>query len=239
MRKLIARFDMRHTALAEITKTQIALFAALCLSSFLVLSHDAQSSPSINWMNIWQVSDFKTPAELLTYLRDLRTGVSPVLSMLEIFVFQWTGSIHWVTLEGYQGALILAFWLPIALFAKSPLGVLFSELVALTFLEATLAIHPGNPQSYDVFFPVLVLLFLFCYKLSTDIRIRSDRLAIASAFFAGCFLSIAELSRPFFIFALFVVVPAAYFGFSRLNRKAFWVFILPVVIFSGGWHLKQ
>jgi len=113
-------------------------------------------------------------------------------------------------------------------------------LVSLLFLYATTIIHPGNPQNYDIFFPLFFLLYVFLIKRSSPASPDHKWLNVLLPFFAGFFLSMAELTRPFMIFFMPVLALSAYWSFRKgARKKQFLAFIIPVLILSGGWNGYQ
>ena len=193
--------------------------------------------PATRWMNIFNFGPFAEWENLITYFRDLRTGVPPVLSALEAFSFHWSESYQWVIQDFYRLSIILMLVLPVFL-TRRRMGELMGCLAAAwLFLEAVLIIAPMNPQLYDTVLPAFLLLYLLFSHLSFDPK-RKNWLALLLAFFAGFFLSMAELSRPFILMLLPFLLIYNYYHYRKLSWVRFMVFLVPVLLISGGWHLK-
>ena len=228
-RRSTATITRPHPRLTAVLVGGYLIFAAWLLQ-------EAQADPATSWM--WMVfpEDFPTAASVLAYLRDLRTGIPPVLSLLEIASVWWTGDATLMTAVAYQAAMALAFLLPILFHRHTLFGVTVSFAIALVLLTSAVLIHPGNPQVYDVYFPLFTLLFIACRQRAREDRPRSETAWLAAA---GFFLTMAELTRPF----LFpIVIYAAALVCLRLRGGPRWrlaAFLIPLVVFSGGWHAHQ
>ena len=205
---------------------------------FRVTDFAATAQPATIWMRIFSYQDFDTWGEIWTYLRDLRTGIPPVLSFLELASYKLFGGFNWLVKSVYRYSIILMLLLPLLLTAGRWRHLLLTLGMAIILLASILYIHPGNPQLYDVLLPTFLLLFLVCLRGS----LRPGwprRLSLALTGLSGFFLSMAELARPFMI----AVVPllllfAAYHYWQAGLRRRFLLFLLPVFLFSGLWHLK-
>ena len=203
-----------------------------------VLVRSAIGMPVTTWMHVYRPEDFVGAGQVIAYLKSLRVGIPPVLSLLEIVNYNLTGSSRWITVSAYRVGLVLAYVIPLLLFY--PRGfkkVTLTSIVSVVFLCATVIIHPKNPQVYDILFPVFVLLFLLLYRYSRQIS-ANRTLTVLATLGAGLFLSLAELSRPFMLLVLPVVLVCVGLGFRRANWKYFLVFLIPIILLSGGWHLK-
>ena len=73
---------------------------------------EAVARPATTWMNVYSYKDFGTEEKVREYLRDLRTGIAPVFSYLEITSYNSSENIDWVIKGLYQKGIILAFLLP-------------------------------------------------------------------------------------------------------------------------------
>jgi 4-amino-4-deoxy-L-arabinose transferase-like glycosyltransferase len=220
----------------------------ILLPAFLVFGlcvvRGARAMPATTWMNIYDPSDFKTPQELYEFIRDLRVPIPVILSAAEILNYQLAGNLDFTLGTLYRASLVLVYLLAIYL-SSSPGETKFSPLrsgasfgLALIFLGSTVLIHPGNAQPYDIAYPLFILLYILCLTFAASEPGRTAPNLLWSAL-AGLSLSLAELSRPFFILILPLLVVAAYLWLRQGSRKMFLSFIIPIILLSGGWHLHQ
>ena len=75
--------------------------------------------------------------------------------------------------------------------------------------------------------------------LHFSIKAHNVWLGIVPAILGGFFLSMAELARPFMILLLPILLLIC--GYQYFQAKRPWLlaaFLLPVLVFSGGWHVK-
>lgn len=193
------------------------------------------SIPSVSWMFMHFPEDFKdySWAAIFDFMWGLRTGIPPVLAGLELVCVKLTGSANWVTIFGYQVALISAFLLAMHLARATPFRYGLSVLVSGVFLYSTVLVHPGLPVSYDLFFPLFFLLFVTFMRWATDDVRRSSAIFLAAL--SGFFLAMTELSRPFVIYWMPVMLVMAWRMLGR-SRKVWLGFLAPVVMISGLWH---
>lgn len=207
--------------------------AYVLVGAFLV--RDSIAIPATRWMNIFDPSDFTTPASLGSFLAELRVPIPPIIGAAEIMSFQLTGTPDLVTVFGYRLAMILGFATALYLGATSRLRLVGSFLASLVFLWGTVRVHPFNPQVYDVVFPAFVLLWIAC--LGWAATQKPGVPPFVFAFLSGFFLSMAELTRPFFVLILpFALVGSGVYLALRRRGLALALF-LPVLVLSGGWHL--
>jgi len=210
-----------------------------------------QGRPGIMWMNIYFPEDLLSLnlSEILDFFRDLRTGIPPAQALVEIGTLQYAGGDGLRVLMGdlYRLSLIASYVIAIRLSSgQSRLqSLLFWAALVLSaiFLRSTVLIHPQNAQLTDVVYPALIVLFVAL--LSKAIRNHQYPAAAAYALLSGLCLSLAELTRPFVLLLLPVIViggAAALFrrrDLSPRRRAALaCLFLAPLLILSGGWHLK-
>src|SRR5262249_45234741 len=141
-------------------------------------------------------ADFPTARALISFLRELRVPIPPVISALEIASFQWSGSTDLVTKYLYRASLVgtyvLALW-----FTYPSIPRLFASFfVSVVFLWTTTLIHPLNPQVYDMLLPFFIFLFLALMSSVPLLLPRRSVLALIFSFWSGFFLAMAELDRP-------------------------------------------
>jgi len=218
----------------------LLLLCFIFLGSYFVRSSTA--TPSVTWGFIFAPESFThiTFVELYSFYKELRIPIPPVISLSEILCIRFTGSAQLITKHLYRLSLIASYLLAIILANKSTTRLIASFFISTIFLYATVKIHPGNPQVYDILFPLFFLMYVFLIKKSVDKEFldKSKTGIIILTILSGFFLSMAELSRPFVIFILPLLVLSSYFILkesSLMNQFTF--FIIPVILLSGMWHL--
>jgi|GEM_PF-1037161 len=209
------------------------------IAVWFITSQEMNGRPSTNWMGYYHVEDFydASPAELITFFEEMRAGIPPALSFSEIIIGKLTGSTQIVAREFYRLALIVTYLIAAFRFARNIFWGILSSAIALVFMSATISISAQNPEIYDVYYPCYLLLFVFFVQL-TQSKHRFSYLAMLWAFLAGLFLSLAELSRPFVLILMPLFLLFGVLSFGRLPRKALVSFLAPILILSGGWHIK-
>ena len=171
--------------------------------------------PATRWMNIFNFGPFSEWENVITYFRDLRTGVPPVLSAMEVLSFYYSESLLWVTEEFYRICIILMLVLPVFLTRGRWVELIWCLLIGWLFLEAILIIGRMNPQLYDIVLPTFILLFLLFSRIS--FRTTSSKwLTISMAFLAGLFLSMAELARPFMLMLVPIMVIYHFYNYRKV-----------------------
>jgi hypothetical protein len=199
------------------------------------------AQPSLIWMAVYLPEDFThvTLSELFNFLKGLRIPIPPVIGLAEILSIRFTGSAEIITKYLYRIGLVGGYLLAITLASKSTIRLLASFFISVVFLYATVKIHPGNPQDYDVLCPTFFLLYVFLIEKSVgkDSLSRNKTVILILTFLSGFFLSMAELSRPYVIYILPLFVIFSYFIFREGSVKyQFIVFLAPVILISGLWH---
>lgn len=194
--------------------------------------------PATRWMNIYNYADFQSWDQIGDYFLELRTGVPPVASLLEIIAYKATDTWKPVTEGLYRQFLALLFALPFFFLRGRWWELLLGLGIAWVMVDSTMIVHKGNPQLYDVMLPV----FLMLYFLFTRASVSPLRGTLAWAALAGFFLSMAELSRPFMIAIVPLILLYQGFLYCRAERslaiKKLVAFLLPLLLFSGIWHGK-
>ena len=201
-------------------------------------THRITARYATEWMNMYSFRDYKDWQELREYIILLRTGIPPVLSISEIFSYNLIGNADWIVKGLYRKALIAMLIFPVLFSSRSWLSYIYCFISALILLEAILIIHYANPQLYDVLLPFFLMASLLLSRIS--FKDHSKKIyGILAALGAGFLLSMAELSRPFMI--AFVPILIAYNIYQlhhhKLLKRLFW-FLLPIILCSGLWHLK-
>ncbi|MCH7611490.1 MAG: hypothetical protein IIB10_12500 [Chloroflexi bacterium] len=202
------------------------------------LTRHSDGTPSTKWMSIYRVEDIANVREALEFYSNLRVPIPIPTSLLEIVSHLVSPNTLFVGRSVYRVSIVIAYWLALMMCypSLSRLAVVFP--VSVLFLWSTTIIHPGNPQVYDVIFPCFVLLSLLFLKAANRARGVSAG-STAAALAAGLFLSLAELTRPFFIFLLPIVILVALVRLRELSRRHLLVFLAPIILLSGTWHLYQ
>jgi hypothetical protein len=201
----------------------------------LWLTRHSIALDAVTWMHVFRVSDFPDFKSLLGFLLNLRIAIPPVIATLEILSYQLTGTTHFVSIYLYRAGLIASYLLALRLAYPSVRRMLAAFAASVVFIYGTVVTHPGNPQVYDVLYPAFLLssvLFLKQAGKKTADNLKRNLLCLA----AGFFLSMTELSRPFFILILPFVLLSAWFALKGAKRSSFLYFLLPLLLFSGIWH---
>ncbi|MCB0847409.1 MAG: hypothetical protein KDE26_29365 [Bacteroidetes bacterium] len=198
---------------------------------------EAVARPATTWMNVYSYKDFGTEEKVREYLRDLRTGIAPVFSYLEITSYNSSENIDWVIKGLYQKGIILAFLLPVFLVRRKWWEYAFTLIIGVIFVESTLLIHPGNPQLYDVWLPAFLLAYILFSRISFG-QSRFKPINILAAILAGFALSMAELSRPFLLLIIPFLLAYNFYHYRKTAKQRFLYFLIPFLLFSGLWHAK-
>lgn len=212
----------------------------LLLGIQLTSSHIAY--PALRWMEIYFPADFLKMdySEIKDFIYGLKIPIPPIIAGLEILSLKLFGSTVLVTKYLYQTSLIGQYILVILITASGNLKyrLLISTFVSAIFLYFTSLIHPGNPQGYDVFMPFFFLMYIYLMIKCRESFIRKNQsshlIPIIYAIGSGFFLSMTELTRPFIIFILPIIILLSCFFIGR--KILFISFIVPVIFISGFWH---
>lgn len=203
-----------------------------CLLLLLVRGYEG--TPSITWMNVFDLDAFRTPQDVWTYLLELRTGIPPLLSALELLWWVEFRDLSLFSRILYPACIALAFTAAVLVQPRRPAPMLAVLAAAPPLAALGTQVHAGNPALYDPLFAALLLGYFALTALSRNAP-RPLRLAAA-----GTLLAALELTRPFMIYLLplFLLVEI-----HRIRRtaprpgSALLVFLIPVLLISGGWHL--
>ena len=187
---------------------------------------------AIGWMHVFRYYDLRTIRDALDFFRELRVPIPPNLAAIEFVDYQLTGQISFATGALYHAYIVVSYGCVLALAYPSRVRLVVGGALGLLFVDATKYIHPGNAQIYDVAAPCFCLLFVLLLRVATGVTRR--KLAIAALASSGFFLSMFELSRPYVIFLVPFALIAAWVRIGSWRR--FLIFVVPVVILSGGWH---
>jgi hypothetical protein len=190
-------------------------------------------------MRIYSYRDIPDLTSLLYYIRDLRTGITPVYSVMEIVSWLWLEDIGWITGPLFRLGMAIVLILPFAFTTGFPWWVRMIHLTLATIcVQAFGLIYAlGNAQPYDVMTPLFLLGHMLLLRLAS--AHKQARVGALFSIISGILLSLSELSRPFMLAIMPVLLSWALLQYWRNNtlRRLGW-FLLPVVLLSGGWHLK-
>ncbi|MBI1388690.1 MAG: hypothetical protein GC154_09610 [bacterium] len=205
------------------------------------VTRGTNSVPSFTWSWVYGIDEFKTIcdswAQLGVFFRDLRVPIPTPIVSLEILSYWLTGDFTLATTWLYQIVLIAAFFMPVIVFRRGAAGVWWTLAQSMVFLWGAAKIHPLNPQLYDLWVPLCFLIYLWLQRMAARGGGASSwRLMLCAG--AGFFLSMAELARPFIFPMLIFLIPMSLIGLRELRWKGALCFLLPLIVFSGGWHAK-
>jgi hypothetical protein len=220
-------------ALSNPSQRTFAIASAVFLVGIVAIVWGMERGESaIGWMGIFRYYDLSTGRDALDFFRDLRVPIPPNLAAIEFVDYQLTGDISFATGVLYHAYSVIAYGCVLALAYPSRMRLVLGGGLGLLFLDATKYIHPGNAQIYDVAAPCFCLLFVLLLRIATTVS--RPKHAVAALALSGFFLSMFELSRPFVIVLLPVILVAAWVRI-RSGRR-FLIFVVPVALLSGGWH---
>ena len=218
-------------------KSRIVIGLLVALLSF-GLNTTIRGTINLDWQHLYRPEDFHTWGDLWAFLGGLQTGISPVWAFLEVGAQLIFGTTAMFSYGLYPLSIGLNAYWSTTLFARTRLQVLVSAGMTLVFAVAIRYMHKGNSEMYDMLMPCMILGWLAALQHMRDAR-STDRQRLWMALLAGAVLSLLELTRtlifplmPFFLLGAFVALRA-------LPIRYFLLMLLPIVLFSGGWHLKQ
>jgi hypothetical protein len=197
------------------------------------------------WQHMYRPEDFHTWGDLWQFMGNLQTGISPFWAFWEISAQLLFGSTAVFEYGLYPLCIGLNAYLATVLFARTRPQILLMAGLSLVFAVAIRFMHKGNPQIYDITMPTMILGWLGCLqRLRMPALTGSARLRMS--LLAGLLLSMLELTRtlifpllPFFL--LLTCLAIADVPAPRWTHRLRYVlaFLVPILLFSGGWHLKQ
>lgn len=220
---------MKEEARPPVLPWLAAILGVAALGAYLV--RDAVGLSTVAWMNIYRVEDFAGPDAILDFFAGLRIAIPPVLAAIEFLNHQLAGGTEWVTVHLYRACLVAGYALAIAFTYPSYGRLALATGLSVPFLWATTLIHPAGPNVYDVVYPVLILTFL--------LALRYIGASAFLALVAGTALALAELTRPFVIVLVPLFAGAAVLRLLPGRWGRLLLFLLPLLLLSGGWHLHQ
>ncbi len=214
--------------------------ATILIATFSIfgawLVRNSVGSPVTTWGRIYFFEDLATFQDVFSFFKNLRIPVPPLISATEILNYNLAGDTQFVTKILYRLSLVSVYLLTILLAYPSIPRMVASFFISIVFLWSTVLIHPGNPPVYDIFYPFLILLFVFILRGVARIFSWRRKLTGASCLLLGVILAMTELTRPFVLFLLPVLVLAAYHMLRRLPRRYFAILLMPIILISGTWH---
>lgn len=213
------------------------LMVSVAFAAFgATLVRQSEAVAATTWMHMYSPADFSSVRDLITFLRELRVPIPPVISALEILSVQQWGSTDLVTKHLYRISLVGSYVLALWLTYPSVPRLAAAAVTAVIFLWATTLLHPINPQVYDLVLPLCMLAFLFLLR---GVRITAPGSLAAPVFAAsaGFCLAMAELARPFVFVMLPVLLLGAYGFLQSYPRRVYAALVIPVVVLNGIWHL--
>lgn len=219
----------------------IRLFVAVLVGiAGAYLSRNLVGATSIGWMRVYHPSDFKNAgmADVLEFYLNLRIPIPPILSFAEILSTWYLGNSQLITVFGYRFCMVGSFLLAVHIAGGSLRKFFLSSMFAVVMINGVTRLHSGNPQLYDIYFPMFVILyFYFVRRAMSGLETKWGR---AWLFLGGFWLSMAELTRPFFFLIVLLLVPATFYKLYLLRRgQQFVYFAIPIIMLSGLWHLHM
>lgn len=184
----------------------------------------------------YRFEDFQDFRDLALFLRELRTGIPPLLASLEVSCHLLFGDASFLLEDVYRFAFVVAFLLPPLFFSRSKIEFALSYAVSMFFMLAAAKIVPRNPQTYDIYFPLLALLFVLAARGCACAKTAFARRSLA--LLAGLSLGAFELCRPFALLLVPVLLLHGYWVLRPVSPRLFVLLLVPFLILSGGWHLK-
>jgi len=197
---------------------------------------DLVGFPALQWMAQYRFEDFRDFRDLALFLRELRTGVPPLLASLEVSCHLLFGNASFMLECVYRFAFVLVFLLPPLFFSRSKLEFALSYAISMFFMLAAAKIVPVNPQTYDIYFPLLALMFIVAVQGCVHAKAAATRRFLA--LLAGLSLGVFELCRPFALLLVPVLLLHGYRVMRPRSPRLFVLLLIPFLVISGGWHLK-
>lgn len=212
---------------------------ALLLAALLAVAWGHRATPAVSWMNQVDLQAFRTAADVKEYMAGLRTGIPPLLAVLELSWWVRFRDLSAFTDVLYPVCVALGFALAVRAVpgwpATASLGRTLAAGIAAVFLAGQgIRVHAGNPALYDAVFGVL----LVAYLAASGAWSRTERARWMAI--AGMALALMELTRPFVLYLLpvFLLVEIHRIkGAAHGRGRALAALVLPVALLSGGWHL--
>lgn len=196
-----------------------------------------KARPSTLWMNMYWFSDIKGWSGAGRFFLELKTGIPPALSAIEVISDQLFQSVRWWSVDAYHVLIVLMFVLPLYFVRSKWSDALLTWALGGVFVAGMAAISPGNPELYDAAFPAFFLLY-FIFSEQSFRSNQKNGLANTLAALAGFFLALTELTRPFMLVMLPLLVAWNLYHSWQAGRARILWFLVPLLLLSGGWHAK-
>jgi hypothetical protein len=200
------------------------------------------SSPAVTWMSIYVIEDFAhfSWGDIYTFLSQNKLPLPPVISFLELATYKVFGTTYLVTIFLYKFAFIAPYVIVLSFARTSPYRFNAVFLISCLFLFCSIAVHRGNPQGYDVVLPLLIMLFIHGVNRSFNSQVSGSK--VKYAIWAGFCLSLAELTRPFMIYLLPVLIGLVLLRYLMCEKsiriRLATAFLVPLILISGSLHLS-
>jgi len=146
------------------------------------------------------------------------------------------GGASFMLEDVYRLAFVLVFLLPPLFFSRSKIEFALSYAISMFFMLAAAKIVPANPQTYDIYFSLLALLFIVAAQGCIHARTAAARRFLA--LLAGLSLGAFELCRPFALLLVPVLLLHGYRVIRPRSPRLFVLLLIPFLMISAGWHLK-
>lgn len=215
-------------------------FLIIVLHTFFVLLLAGLASkgyPAISWMDFFDPGRDGGWDQFPRFVWELKTGVPPIQSICELVVYNLTGNFGLFSQVLYRMALVFVYLAALYWRTRSDRSFVFAMFTGTVFLWSTVLLHPLMPMTYDLFFPALGFVFLLLQPVQ-DGAGRGNHWIRTRCFLSGVALSLFELTRPFVLMMLPFLLLGSLSALRPYGRKCLLLHLLPLLILSGGWHLK-
>jgi hypothetical protein len=193
---------------------------------------------ALDWQHLYQPEEFHTWGDVGRFYTDLQTGIPPFWAFWELCSQLLLGTTKPFTLGLYPLVIGLNAYLGTTLFAHTRWQVVVGAALSLLFAFVMRFIHKGNPQLYDVLTPALLMAWLAVLQRLRATN-RPQRYFLRLSLLAGLLLSVLELTRTLIFPVMPFLLFFSFLAFRPLPIKYFLFFLIPIVVLSGSWHLKQ
>ncbi len=223
---------------ANVTSRERWLGAAAFTVFGFIIVRNMEARPAVEWMVSYRTTDFQSWRDFWVFMKQSRSGISPILAALEIPAQLAFGDTAIVTRYLYRICFVAAFIVPWFALARSRIQFWLSFVTCIVFLSSAskIAVVGGSQQGYDVEFPLTLLLGI--YFTARAARATTRRAMCLLAVAAGSCMTAMELLRPFGTIVLIALILYATLLFLPRRKLALLAMMLPILAVSGTWHLK-
>lgn len=208
------------------------------LVALLVIGLNAgiRGTITLDWQHLYRPEDFHSWGDLWDLMAGLQTGISPFWAFLEVSCQLLFGTTAPFSLVLYPLAMGWSFYLGVTLFSRTKLQLVVAAGASVVFAVAIRYLHKANPQIYDVLMPALILSWVVAIQ-----RLQSAPAGkqMIWAIVAGLLLSVLELTRTLIFPLMPFLLVLSFLAMRRLPIRHFAMYLLPILLLSGSWHLKQ